>query len=107
MEKGTGQKLEYDVQKRAQAGLRATLRAAVAVYIIYLGYRLVSGESSGLQTAAGVFFIVAALAFGAYTWRRWRLDLEAARLPDETPAPADDDGDEPDDDEDWPDGDED
>ena len=78
-----GQRFEYDVQQRARAGVKATLRGAVAVYIVYLGYQLVRDAEGAWQIAAGVFFIAAALAFGVYAFRRWRLDLEAARLPEE------------------------
>ena len=84
------QRFEYDIQKRARAGVRATLRGAVALYIIYLGYQLVRDAAGPWQAAAGVFFIVAALAFGLYALRRWRLDLEAARLPETAEADPDD-----------------
>ena len=78
-------KLEFDVQKRARAGTTATLRAAVAVYMIYLGWKIMTAEGSSvpstLATVIGIVFIAAALAFGVYTWKRWRIDLESARLP--------------------------
>ena len=83
MENKNSQKLEYDVRKRAQAGVKATFRGVVAAYIIYLGYKVIREPASIWQIAAGVFFIAAALGFGVYTWKRWHLDLEAARLPDE------------------------
>ena len=86
-----GQKLEFDVRKRASAGTKATFRGIVAVYIAYLGVRLVRDAASGWQIAAGIFFIVAALAFGVYIFRRWRLDLEAARLPEEDGSAGEDD----------------
>ena len=79
-------KLEYDIQKRARAGTAATFRAVVAGYIIYLGWKIATAEGSSMPPLAakliGVAFITAALAFGVYTWKRWRLDLEAARLPE-------------------------
>ncbi len=82
-------KLEYDVQKRAKAGTAATFRAIVAIYIIYLGYNILKSTIDGSSTlpawagwVIGVFFIAAALGFGFYIWRRWRIDLEAARLPE-------------------------
>ncbi len=78
----------YDVQKRARAGTSATLRAAVALYIIYLGFSIIRGVREGgtsmspaLGWSAGLVFIAAALAFGVYTWKRWRREVEAARLP--------------------------
>ena len=83
-------KLEYDIQKRARAGTAATFRAVVAGYIAYLGWQIATaGDSSMPPLAArliGCAFIVAAIAFGIYTWKRWRLDLEAARLPEDTQA---------------------
>ena len=93
MNENRNDKLEYDVQKRARAGTAATFRAVVAVYIIYLGYNLIKTTVDGSSTlpvwlgwAAGIFFIAAALGFGYYIWRRWHIDVEAARLP-ETPGP--------------------
>ena len=81
-------KFEYDIQKRARAGTSATLRAAVAIYIIYLGRSIIKGVREGTSTmapwlgwTAGIVFIAAALGFGVYAWKRWRMDLENARLP--------------------------
>ena len=97
MENKNSQKLEYDVQKRAQAGVKATFRGVVAAYIIYLGYKVIREPESVWQIAAGVFFIAAALGFGVYAWKRWRLDLEAARLPDAEESDEKNDEDEPED----------
>ena len=90
------EKLEYDVQKRAKAGTAATFRGIVAVYIMYLGYNIVKATEDGTSTlpdwagwTAGVFFIAAALVFGVYIWNRYRRDLEAARLPDDTDGTGD------------------
>ena len=83
------EKLEYDVQKRARASTAATARVAVSLYIIWLGYKIIRGALDGsnpmppiLAWTAGIFFIAAAIAFCYYTWRRWRADVEAARLPE-------------------------
>ena len=80
-------KLEYDIQKRARAGTAATFRAVVAGYIAYLGWKVATAEGSSMPPLAarliGCAFIVAAIAFGIYTWKRWRLDLKAARLPED------------------------
>ena len=83
-------KLEYDIQKRARAGTAATFRAVVAGYIAYLGWKIATAEGGSMPPLAarliGCAFIVAAIAFGFYTWKRWRLDVEAARLPEDTQA---------------------
>lgn len=80
-------KLEYDIQKRAKAGTTATFRAVVAGYLAYLGWQIATAEGSAVPPLAarliGGAFIAAAIAFGVYIWKRWRLDLEAARLPDD------------------------
>ena len=101
-------KFEYDVQKRARAGTRATLRAVVAGYLVYLAWQIVKGVRTGSSTmapavawAAAVFFTLAAIAVGVYAYRSWRADLEAARLPEEEE--SEDGGELPEDAEDSPD----
>ena len=88
-------KFEYDVQKRARAGTVATFRAAVMLYIAYLGWSVIKGVREGTTTmapwigwTAGLFFIAAAAVFCFCIWKRWRQDLEAARLPGEEFVPA-------------------
>ena len=78
---------EYDVQKRAKAGTAATFRAVVALYLIYLACQILRGVRDGSSSMspvigwiACVVFVAAAAAFGFYTWKRWRADLEAARF---------------------------
>ena len=79
--------LKYDIQKRARAGTAATFRAVVAGYLAYLGWKIATAGGGSMPPLAarliGCAFIVAAIAFGIYAWKRWRLDLEAARLPEE------------------------
>jgi len=91
MEENNQNKLEYNVQQRAKAGTTATFRGVVALYIIYLGYSVIRGagsESSSMPVwlawGGGIFLIAAALAFGYYTWKRWHIDVEAARIKEET-----------------------
>lgn len=86
--------IEYDVQQRARAGTRATLRALVAGYLAYLAWQILKGVRSGESTmnpavgyAAAAFFALAAAAFTVYLIRHWRLEVEAARLPESTDAP--------------------
>ena len=79
---------EYDMQRRAKAGTSAVLRALVAGYLLYIAWQIVKGVRSGESSmspavaylAAG-FFALAAAAFLVYLIRRWRADVEAARLP--------------------------
>ncbi len=82
---------EYDVQRRARAGTSATLRALVAGYLLYLAWQIVKGVRTGetsmspaVAYAAAAFFAIAALAFVVYLIRRWRKEVEAARLPAQT-----------------------
>ena len=79
---------QYDTAKRSAAANIAVLRAAVAAYLIYLGYTLIRDAITGVSTmapalawAAGLLFIAAAAVFGLYTWRRWCADMERAKLP--------------------------
>ena len=95
-------KLEYNVQQRARAGTAATFRAVVAIYIGYLGYKVILGVQDGSSSvpfwagwAIGLFLIAAALAFCYYTWRRWHIDVEAARIKD-MPDSGESDEEEPD-----------
>ena len=80
---------DYDEVKRARAGGIATLRALVAGYMAYLAWQIVKGVRSGESTmapavgyAAAAFFLLAAAAFAVYLIRRWRIETEAARLPE-------------------------
>ena len=82
------ERFEYDVQRRARAGTSATLRALVAGYLLYLAWQIVKGVRAGetsmspaVAYAAAAFFVIAALAFVVYLVRRWRKEVEAARLP--------------------------
>ena len=85
-------RVEYDVQRRARAGTSATLRALVAGYLVYLAWQIVKGVRSGVRSgetsmspavgyAAAAFFLLAALVFAVYLIRRWKKEVEAARLP--------------------------
>ncbi|MCR5089571.1 MAG: hypothetical protein K6C08_08675 [Oscillospiraceae bacterium] len=83
-------RLEYDVQRRAKAGTTATLRCLVAGYILYLAWQIAKGAASGetsmspaLSYLAAAVFTAAAVFFIIYSLKRWRQDVEAARLPRE------------------------
>ena len=63
----------------------AALRAAVAVYLIYLGVSLIRDRLQGTSTLppalawfAGLAFLLGGAAYGWYTWRRWRSERGAA-----------------------------
>ena len=80
---------EYDVQRRARAGTSAILRALVAGYLVYLAWQILQNVRSGATSmkpavayAAAGFFLLAAVAFAVYLIRRWRIEVEAARLPE-------------------------
>ncbi len=80
----------YDLQKRAGAGTRATLRSCVCLYLGYLGFQLIRNADSAESTMSpqlawvfGLLLLAAAIGFGVYVIFRYRADLEAARLPAE------------------------
>jgi TRAP-type C4-dicarboxylate transport system permease small subunit len=63
----------------------AALRAAVAAYLIYLGWSLIWDRLNGkdsltpvLAWLAGLAFLLGGAAYGWYTWRRWRRERSAA-----------------------------
>ncbi len=77
---------EYDPQKLAKAGTGAALRVVVALYVGWLGVKVLLGMKEGGTTVPpalgwtmGIFFIAAALAFCFYIGKRWQADRNAAR----------------------------
>ena len=79
---------DYDVQKRARAGTTATFRALISIYIIYLGWTVLRGVLKGSSPVpvwaawlTAIVFTGASICFLVYTWKRYRKDLEAARIP--------------------------
>ena len=79
----------YDELKRARAGGMAALRALAAGYLAYLAWQILAGVQSGETTmtpavgyAAAAVFLLAAAAFAVYLIRQWRIESEAARLPE-------------------------
>ena len=80
---------KYDTRKRARADNIAAIRALVAGYLAYLAWQIVKGVRSGESTmtpavgyAIAALFVLAAAAFTVYLIRQWRLETEAARLPE-------------------------
>ena len=74
----------YDAEKLSKAATKAALRAIVAGYIGYLGYKIATEEDTSMKKATaliiGAFFIAAAAAVGVYTAYRFITDRKAARL---------------------------
>lgn len=81
----------YDFRKRSRAYTAAALRAVVAIYLIRLGWNILSNKDTSMDSfiakLAGGAFIAAALLFGIYILRQLGRDLKDAELPgnDETP----------------------
>ena len=93
---------EYDPKKLANASTGAVLRVVVALYVGWLGVKLLRGMKEGGTTVppalgwtVGILFIAAALAFCFYIWKRWQADRKAARSSPEqeteSPGPQDPD----------------
>ena len=90
---------KYNYQRKNKANIRAALRAAVALYIIYLGWQIIAGSSADSGSSMpewvafliGGGFILAAVLFGLYTWRRYRTDMKGAELTPEELAEEDSD----------------
>ena len=61
-----------------KAATAAILRAVVAGYIFFLGWKIATGESDSMSPLTarliGGAFMLAAAGFGFYTFRRWQLD---------------------------------
>ena len=79
---------EYDELSLAKARSTAILRGVVAGYLVYLGYTLIRDLLNGSSTlplwaawAAGLGFCIAGAAFGLFAWKRYKIALEAAKLP--------------------------
>lgn len=80
----------YDMAKKNRANLRATFRGVVALYLLYIAQKMVKNlyagatdMSAGTAWLIAAAFAAAAVIFGIYTWRSYRRDLAAAKLPDE------------------------
>ena len=82
-----GSRKQVDKAKEQRAWTAATLRTIVAGYIAYLGYKIAFAKdttmSKSTAVAFGVMFGLAALFIIGYVIYRLRIDLAAARLPDE------------------------
>ncbi len=82
-------KKEYDSPLRAKALTGFCMRAAIAAYIVYLAWRVLSGMLKGaspISTLLAIFicvlFVGAAVAFCVYAWKEYKKALKAAELPE-------------------------
>lgn len=82
---------------RGRAVNVASLRAVVAVYLMYLGVSLVRDRLTGTSDMAlwlawlcGIFFVLAGAAFGWFTWKRWRADTAVKPANKEEKQPEED-----------------
>ena len=80
----------YDMQRRARAINTGVLRAVIAGYLVYLGVTILRDQLAQagelppvLGWTAGLLFAAGGAIFARFSWRRFRADLEAARLPEE------------------------
>ena len=73
---------KYDPDISSKAGKAAVLRAVVAGYIGYLGYKIFCAQdttmSAALSHTLGILFMLIAAAFGVDIFLRWRSDMKAA-----------------------------
>lgn len=76
----------YDPEKRTKANTSALLRLLVAGYLGYLGGKIALTESDGMSVTVryllGGAFVLAALCFCVYVWKRWKSDMKNALLAD-------------------------
>ncbi|MDE7245930.1 MAG: hypothetical protein K2O18_18410 [Oscillospiraceae bacterium] len=83
------EKKQYDVEQKNRADNRMLLRVLVCAYLLYLACQLVSqaGSDPALPAAVcwltGGLFAAAAVAFGLYSWRQYRISLKDAELSSE------------------------
>ena len=81
---------KYDVQRKSKVTTRAMLRAVVSGYLLYLSWMIVTGalaEDSSMSGPTGIVIgavlALAAVLFGIYTWKQYRLGLKEAELTSE------------------------
>ncbi len=78
-------KKRYNVVRKNSADLHVLIRGIVAAYLLYLGWKLITsgGDASfppAVGYAVGALFAAGAIAFGVYSWKRYRADLHDAEL---------------------------
>ena len=82
-------KKEYDRALTAKALTALCLRVAIAAYIVYLAWRVISGMLKGGSPIPSlaviiicILFLGVALVFCAYAWKEYKKALKAAQLPE-------------------------
>ena len=70
-----------------KAATAAILRTVVAAYIFFLGWKIATGESDSMTSLTarliGGAFMLAAVGFGVYTYKRWQIDKAAQEQNDD------------------------
>lgn len=79
------EKPKYNVQRHRRATIRSSVRAAAALYLVYIGYSLIRDRAESsmpvwASVAVGAAFIAAAAAIGLYAWRQYKADLKDAQV---------------------------
>lgn len=65
--------------------IRSSIRAAAALYLLYIGYSLIRDRSDSSMPvwgsiAAGAAFVLIAAAIGLYAWKQYKVDLKDAEV---------------------------
>ena len=83
---------KYDQFKYSKAVRSGALRVIVAVYICYLAFKIASAEDTSMSKTLcwviGGAFTAAAIGFIVYSYKRFRADLEDAKLKEDEPVKA-------------------
>ncbi len=79
------EKPKYNVQRHRTAMIRSSIRAAAALYLLYIGYSLIRDRSDSSMPvwgsiAAGAAFVLIAAAIGLYAWKQYKVDLKDAEV---------------------------
>ena len=76
-----------------KAATAAVLRAVVAGYIFFLGWKIATGESESMGSLTarliGGAFMLAAVCFGVYIFKRWQIDKAAQNTEEKEQEDAD------------------
>ncbi|MBP0966659.1 MAG: hypothetical protein J5722_03405 [Oscillospiraceae bacterium] len=76
-----------------KAATAAVLRTVVAGYIFFLGWKIATEESDSMSSLLarliGGVFMLAAVCFGVYIFKRWRIDQAAQETEEKEKKDAD------------------